>query len=173
MIADGSGNTVVVSATHTAAAPGRLDALAAVLAGVEGEPRFVSGVVGRRAGALVIEPLGVAAGDRVIVPDLRAEGGGGGPVAVADDRPEPLAEALIEARGLLAEVAHHGLVHLPPAYGERLAGAAHRLTVLGLRRVAGAVTAFERARAGGAEEEAVERAWVDAYLRVEVALDLN
>ncbi|AQZ69555.1 hypothetical protein BKM31_56030 [[Actinomadura] parvosata subsp. kistnae] len=173
VIADGSGNTVVVSATHTAAAPGRLDALAAVLAGVEGEPRFVSGVVGRRAGALVIEPLGVAAGDRVIVPDLRAEGGGGGPVAVADDRPEPLAEALIEARGLLAEVAHHGLVHLPPAYGERLAGAAHRLTVLGLRRVAGAVTAFERARAGGAEEEAVERAWVDAYLRVEVALDLN
>ncbi|GAA2872775.1 hypothetical protein [Nonomuraea rubra] len=172
VIADQAGHTATVTATHTVAAPGRLDSLADVLAGEHGEPRFVSGVVGRTAGGLVVEPLGLAAGDRVIVPDLQPAGGSGRLEAGADERPEPLAAVLIEARGLLAEAAHHGLSHLPPTYGERLAAAAQRLTVLGLRRAAQAVTAFAAARADGSEE-AAEQAWVDAYLRLEVALDLH
>ncbi|UBU11393.1 hypothetical protein [Nonomuraea gerenzanensis] len=172
VIVDRAGGTAVVRATHTAAAPGRLDALAAALAGEEGELRFVSGVVGREAGGLVVEPLGLAAGDRVIVPDLRPAGGGGTLEVAVEEPPEPLAAALTDTRGLLAECAHHGLSHLPPGYGERLAAASQRLTVLGLRRVAQAVTVFAAARAHGSEE-AVEQSWVDAYLRLEVALELH
>ncbi|TYB69164.1 hypothetical protein FXF51_07950 [Nonomuraea sp. PA05] len=201
VITDSAGNPAVVRAVHSTAAPGRLDALAAVLAGEEGEPRFVSGVVGRGvvgggvsglgagghgaggrgvgglgagglgAGGLVVEPLGLAAGDRVIVPDLRPAGGGKLDLG-ADERPEPLAAVLADTRGLLAEAAHHGLAHLPSAFGDRLAAAAQRLSVLGLHRIARAVTAFAAARAHGSEE-AAEQAWVDAYLRLEVALDLS
>ncbi|WP_371247345.1 hypothetical protein [Nonomuraea sp. AD125B] len=182
VVADRAGNLATVSATHAAAAPGRLDALAAVLAGEEGEPRFVSGVVGRagggragggRAGAgIVIEPIGLAAGDRVIVPDLRPATGGT-LTPTWDEEPEPpLTAALTHARALLAEAAHHGLSHLPPTYDTRLDAAAHRLTVLGLHRVAAALTAFASARTTGSAE-AADRTWADAYLRAEIALELS
>ncbi|MGA4987608.1 hypothetical protein [Nonomuraea bangladeshensis] len=176
VVADRAGNRATVSATHAAAAPGRLDALAAVLAGEEGEPRFVSGVVGRagggRAGAgIVIEPIGLAAGDRVIVPDLRPATGGT-LTPTWDEEPEPpLTAALTHARALLAEAAHHGLSHLPPTYDTRLDAAAHRLTALGLHRVAATLTAFASARTTGSAEAA--GTWADAYLRAEVALELS
>ncbi|MBE3015218.1 hypothetical protein IL992_39545 [Microbispora sp. NEAU-D428] len=172
VIADEAGNTATVRATHTGAAPGRLDSLAAALTGEEGELRFVSGVVGRTGGGVVIEPVGLAVGGRVVVPDLQPAGGSGRLMVAEDDRHEPLTAALIDTRGLLAEAAHHGLSHLPPTYDDRLAAAAQRLTVLGLHRVAKAVTAFAAARTHGSDE-AVEQAWIDAYLRLEVALDLN
>lgn len=172
VIVDQAGNTATIRATHISAAPGRLDSLAAVLAGEEGELRYVSGVVGRTAGGVVIEPVGLAAGERVVVPDLQPAGGSGRLMVAEDDRHEPLTAALIDARGLLAEVAHHGLSHLLPTYDDRLAAAARRLTVLGLHRVAQAVTAFAETRTR-ASDEAVEQAWIDAYLRLDVALDLN
>ncbi|MFF3671497.1 hypothetical protein [Microtetraspora malaysiensis] len=172
VIVDQAGNTATVRATHTGAAPGRLDSLAAVLAGEEGEPRFVSGVVGRTAGGVVIEPVGLAAGGRVVVPDLQPAGGSGRLMVAEDERHEPLTAALLETRGLLAEVAHHGLAHLSPTYDDRLAAAARRLTVLGLHRIARAVTAFAATRTHDSDE-AVEQAWVDAYLRLDVALDLH
>ncbi|MEV4298754.1 hypothetical protein [Microbispora rosea] len=172
VVVDQAGNTATVRATHTAAAPGRLDSLATVLAGEEGELRFVSGVVGRTAGGIVIEPVGLAVGGRVVVPDLQPPGGSGRLMAGENDRHEPLTAALIDTRDLIAEVAHHGLSHLPPTYDDRLAAAARRLTVLGLHRIAQAVTAFAATRTH-AGDEAIEQAWIDAYLRLEVALDLN
>nr|WP_062331670.1 hypothetical protein [Herbidospora sakaeratensis] len=162
VIADQAGDTATVSAVHTAAAPGRLDALAAALTG--GEARFVSGVVRRTAGTVVIEPIGLAAGDRVVVPDLTAPAETGGLTVTAAPAADPLTAALTETRDLLAEAAHHGLSHLPPTYGTRLAAEADRLATLGLRRAAAAVTAFAAARTEGT--------WVDAYLRLELALDL-
>ncbi|MFF4771515.1 hypothetical protein ACFY05_01500 [Microtetraspora fusca] len=172
VVVDQAGNTATVRATHTGAVPGRLDSLAAVLAGEEGELRFVSGVVGRTAGGVVIEPVGLAVGGRVVVPDLQPAGGSGRLMVAEGDRHEPLTTALIDTRGLLAEVAHHGLSHLLPTYDDRLAAAAQRLTVLGLHRIAQAVTAFAATRTHDSDE-AVEQAWVDAYLRLDVALDLN
>ncbi|TQS26419.1 hypothetical protein [Microbispora sp. KK1-11] len=139
VIVDQAGDTATVRATHTGGAPGCLDSLAAVLDGEEGELRFVSGVVGRTAGGVVIEPLGLAVGGRVVVPDLQPAGGSGRLMGAEDDR---------------------------------LAAAARRLTVLGLHRIAQAVTAFAETRTDDSDE-AVEQAWVDAYLRLEVALDLN
>lgn len=172
VIVDRAGNTAALRATHTSAAPGRLDSLAAVLGGEEGEPRFVSGVVGRTAGGVVIDPVGLAAGGRVVVPDLQPAGGSVRLMVAESIRHDPLTAALIDTRGLLAEVAHHGLSHLPPTYDARLAAGARRLTVLGLHRVAKAVTAFA-ALLTDDSGEAAERAWIDAYLRLEVALDLS
>lgn len=57
------------------------------------------------------------------------------------------------------------------AYDARLATAARRLSTLGLNRVAESVTAFAATLAGDPQLVA-ERAWVDAYLRLEVAVDL-
>jgi len=51
--------------------------------------------------------------------------------------------------------------------------AAERLTALGLHRVAHAVTAFETTLTRGCgRDEVTERTWVDAYLRLELTLDL-
>ncbi|MEV4474120.1 SWIM zinc finger family protein [Nonomuraea sp. NPDC049504] len=162
LITDQAGNTATITATHTTTAPGRLDALAAVL---EGGLRHVSGVVGRSAGGIVIDPIGLSTGERVVVPDLEPAGAGV-PFAIAGSGPSgPLTAVLTDARALLAEAAHHGLARLPPTYDDRLATAARRLTTLGLHRIAGAVTAFAT--------EPVEQTWVDAYLRLEVALDLT
>ncbi|GII61521.1 hypothetical protein Skr01_16060 [Sphaerisporangium krabiense] len=172
VIADQAGNTATVRATHTGAAPGRLDSLAAVLAGEEGEPRFVSGVVGRTAGGVVIEPIGLAAGGRVIVPDLQPAGVSIKLAVAGEERHDPLTTALLETRNLLAEAAHHGLSHLPPTYDDRLTTAAQRLTTIGLHRTAQALTTFATTRTHDSAETA-EHAWIDAYLRLDTALDLT
>ncbi|WP_062433945.1 hypothetical protein [Herbidospora daliensis] len=161
VIADHAGTPATIAAVHTAAAPGRLDALAAALTG--GHVRFVSGVVRRTAGTVVVEPIGLVAGDQLIVPDLR-EPAAVGLADAGEAAADPLTAALTEARDLLAEAAHRGLNHLPPTYGARLTTAAERLAAIGLRRIAGDVMAFAAAR--------TEDAWVDAYLRLELALDL-
>ncbi|MGN9845210.1 hypothetical protein ACTMTI_44520 [Nonomuraea sp. H19] len=101
----------------------------------------------------------------------------GRPAAPAASPPAPTARAnrwpgaLIEARDLLAEAAHRGLCHLPPTYDARLADAAQWSTALGLHRVAQAVTAFA-ATLTRDRAEAMERTWADAFLRLELALDL-
>jgi hypothetical protein len=171
-VVDRLGNAATVSAAHTAAVPGRLDALATVLAGEEGGLSYVCGIVRRTAGSVVIEPIGLAADGHVVVPDLRPAGATAG-LAVGDDHPgDALTAALVEARDLLAEAAHRGLDHLPPTYGAKLAAAARRMGTLGLRRVEKAVTAFEAALTHDCDQ-AAEQSWVDAYLRVDLALDLR
>ncbi|WP_067505675.1 SWIM zinc finger family protein, partial [Actinoplanes sp. TFC3] len=123
MIADASGTTAVISATHVSCVPGRLDAMAAAL---EGSVRYVSGSVRRSGGGVVIDPIGFALDGRVVVPDLAPAARGvmaPGAAAVQD----PIGQALHDALSLLAEVAHRGLQHLPSTMGGRLRGAAGRL----------------------------------------------
>ncbi|GAB1824629.1 hypothetical protein [Herbidospora sp. RD11066] len=167
VIADRAGHTAVISATHTSATPGRLDSLATAL---DSDPRFVSGIVRRTGGTVVIEPIGLSVGDRVVAPDLQPTSGAGY-LSPSDDTPqEPLTATLIDTRDLLAETAHRGLRHLPPSYRDRLAIAAERLTTLGLHRMARAVTTFAATLTREGDQTA-EDAWVDAYLRLEVAVE--
>lgn len=170
VIVDAHGTRATVTATHTVAAPGRLDAVAAALTGKHGRVHFVSGIVHRSAGEVMIDPLAFAVEGAMVVPDLAPSvashlGVDGG------DEPSPLVAALQESRTLLTNVAHQGLLHLPTTYPDRLLGAARELTTVGLRRVASAVDGFAGTLGADPGEDAV-RAWVDAYLRVEVALDL-
>jgi hypothetical protein len=177
VIADARGATATVSATYSRVAPGALDALASAL---DGPLTHVSGTVRRTAGGLLLEPLGVAVGTgpqrqrgprqhAVVAPDLAVRAGR----ELVTDRdgagPDPLTAALLTAGSLLADVAHHGLTHLPPSIADRAERAAVGLDAVGLRRVAAAVRAF---RAGLGDDEPPVRAWVDARLRVETALDL-
>jgi hypothetical protein len=186
-ISDRTGNVATVSATYSSAAPGALDALAAALAG---PVTHVSGTVRRTGGGLVIDPLGLTLAHppppatppatatttaasppsgAVVVPDLTAhdhrtlsaDPGGAGP--------DPITAALLSADSLLSDAAHRGLAHLPPSTAGRADRIAKELHAVGLRRVAEAVTAFRQGL--GADEPPV-RAWVDAHLRVGVALDL-
>lgn len=170
VIVDAHGTHAMVTATHTVAAPGRLDAVAAALTGKNGRVRFVSGIMHRSAGEVVIDPLAVTVDGAMVVPDLAPSvashlGFDGG------DEPSQLVAVLQESRTLLTTVAHQGLLHLPATYPDRLIGAARELTKVGLRRVASAVHGFAGTLGADPGEEAVQ-AWVDAYLRVEVALDL-
>jgi len=167
VIADGAGTTAIVTATHAACAPGRLDGVAAALAG---DVRYVAGGVRRGGGGIVVDPIGFAVGDGVLVPDLSPARDGADP----HDRPEPTADplghAIEEALSLLAEVAHRGLLHAPPTMPQRLRQAAGSLARAGLRRAGEEATTLAALLGPDPGEEAVT-AWADAYLRLSVAAE--
>lgn len=169
VIADAAGTTAVVSASHAACAPGRLDSMAAAL---RGELRYVAGSVRRAGGGVVIDPIGFALADSVVVPDLAPADR----VAAADDAPrlglDPLGLALDEAAALLAELAHRGLQHAPATVPARLRTAASRLRGMGLRRVGETVEVLAGRLGPDPGDDAAE-AWVDAYLRVSLAADMR
>lgn len=170
VIVDWYGTRATITATHSAAAPGRLDAIAAALDGQPGKIRFVSGAVHRSAGGVVIDPLAFAADNSLVVPDLAAATAS----RLAPDSgaaPGPLAAALAASETLLTEVAHRGLLHLPASYPQRLRDAARTLATVGLHRVAAGMERFAAALGPDPGEAAVQ-AWVEAYLRVDLALDL-
>ncbi|WP_370318657.1 hypothetical protein [Actinoplanes sp. ATCC 53533] len=169
VIADAAGVTAVVSASHAACAPGRLDSMAAAL---RGELRYVAGSVRRAGGGVVIDPIGFALADSVVVPDLAPADRGTDP----DDAPvlsmDPLGLALDEAAALLAELAHGGLQHAPATVPGRLRTASGRLRQVGLRRVGETVEALAERLGPDPGDDAAE-AWVDAYLRVNLAADMR
>ncbi|MEU8820735.1 hypothetical protein [Actinoplanes sp. NPDC048796] len=167
-IADGNGVTARVSAVHAACAPGRLDA---VVAALEGGARFVAGSVRRSGGTVVIDPIGFASGDGVVVPDLAEGGGVGDPRDRLGEVTDPLGRAVVDALELLAEVAHRGLLHLPSSMGGRLRGAAERLETVGLRQAGAAVSALVARLGPDPGDEAFE-VWADAYLRVGLCAEL-
>ncbi|MEV6931062.1 hypothetical protein AB0M46_42135 [Dactylosporangium sp. NPDC051485] len=249
VVTDAAGERATITATHTAAAPGRLDAIAAALARIAAETGhahppapagpvsaapvpaapvpagsvsagsasvpaeaapdvaesdggggsasrdrgvggagdaiwggggsrggdwdgwFVSGVVRRSGGGIVIEPLAFAGGGEVVLPDLTGEVGGRLESDWGEDE-EPLRAAVHHAIGVMAEVAHRGLGHLPPTFGDRLRAAGERLAGVGLLRSAAAVGAFRDALGADPGEEAVGR-WVDAYLRLMITAELE
>ncbi|GIF25657.1 hypothetical protein BJ973_003935 [Actinoplanes tereljensis] len=169
VVADAQGTTATITATHAACAPGRLDAVAEALSG---EARYVAGSVRRGGGGVLIDPIGFAVGDGVLVPDLAPAGHGTGPPRPADAAADPLGHALDEALTLLAEVAHRGLLHTPPTMPGRLRAAADHLGRAGLRRAAESTKVLAD-RLGPDPGDEAANAWVDAYLRVSVTSELR
>ncbi|WP_433218449.1 hypothetical protein ACQP00_12500 [Dactylosporangium sp. CS-047395] len=158
VLVDEHGNEATLIATHTAAAPGRLDAIAASLRA----PSYVSGVVRRRGGAIELDPLAIAADGRVVLPDLaEARGGELGPHWT--DRADPIRAALDHALATLAEVPHRGMRHLPPTFGDRLRTARDRLVGVGLYKAAEAVQKYQ--------ETNRPEAWVEAHIRLSVTAE--
>jgi hypothetical protein len=115
------------------------------------------------------------------VPGTSADGQGpeagvpGAPTGVevwdGGDGTEVLAAAVAAARDVLAEAAHSGLAHLPPAYVNRLGNARNVLARVGLHRVASALDEVS-ARLSPDPGFDAANAWADAYLRVSLAADL-
>lgn len=192
-IRDSSGTAAFVTATHAAVAPGRLDAVAGAFSGRHGTPRYVAGSVHRGGGGLVVDPYAIAADGPLIVPDLAAvdpglvpgpvgagaapgtagpgpAAGSAGPSLRPGSDADPLGGAVAEARGVLADMAHAGLAHLPASSADRLRGARDAVACVGLRRVAAALDELA-ARLGPDPGSAATQAWVDAYLRVGLAAE--
>jgi hypothetical protein len=169
VVADPAGGTAMLTATHTAAAPGALDALAAAL---DGPVRAVAGTVARSRGEIVVEPIGLAVGDDgVVVPDLAPPGGfrvDGAPAPGGD----PLRHALDAAVALLAEVPHRGLRMLPPTFGDRLRAAGETLGRVGLHRASAALGAL-RGGLGPDPDAAAAGLWAEAYLRLLITQELQ
>jgi hypothetical protein len=159
------GGTATVSAVHRAMTPAALDALAAALTGEIGTPRYVSGMVHRSRGDVVVDPLAVVAGDTVVVPDLAAGEGAGALAPTGAGRRDPLVQAVDEALQVSADVAHRGLRHLTPAFQDRARDAAARLRAVGLRRAAEAMAELGSAVAAGADD-GVAAAWASAHIRL-------
>ncbi|WP_344407325.1 hypothetical protein, partial [Dactylosporangium fulvum] len=169
---DAAGTPATITATYSRAAPGALDAIARALAGDHGEVRFVSGVVHRTGGGIVVEPFAFAVDGVLVVPDLAPADANAALDGGAAPEPDPIVAALDGARTVLAEVPHRGLAHLPATYGGRLRNAAEALDAAGLRRAGEALTVFG-ALIGPDPGEPAVRGWVDAYLRIAVAADLR
>lgn len=178
-VEDSGGRPFFVELTHRRVAPGALDALAEGLAGRPGPVRFISGEARRVEGALVVEPLALACeGARVVVLDLQPALTGG-PLRADEDTPPlpPLAAALAEVHGCLADAVHQGLRHVSPSWASRVTAAGLRMGELGMRRLSTDLDLLgerlKAARASGRveDEAACANAWVEASLRATVALE--
>lgn len=178
-VEDSGGRPFFIELTHRRVAPGALDALAEGLAGRPGPVRFISGEARRVEGALVVEPLALACeGAQVVVLDLQPSLSAGALRADEETPPlQPLAAALAEVHGCLADAVHQGLRHVAPSWVSRLTAAGARMGELGLRRLASDLGLLgERLKAaqgsGRVEDEAAcASAWVEASLRATVALE--
>ncbi|NJP45272.1 hypothetical protein [Actinacidiphila epipremni] len=173
VLRDPAGTEVVVRAEHNPLCPARLDALAAAFGdGGAGPVRWVSGMLHRDRGRIVLDPLAVLTPAGVVVPDLApGEGAGALPPAAATPA-DPLTGALTEALAALADAAHHGLRHLAPAARGRLAGAADRLHRTGLHTAARHL----RALAAALRDQGLSAAppvWVTAYVRLSATLEAH
>lgn len=190
---DEVGTRVRLELAHSSAAPRAIDALTAALrSGI----RFVSGEARREGEQLVVSPLSVVT-DRVIALDL-ADPDLADPDLADPDLVEPdladsttdellqrdelsppvdvLHEALVETREHLDVGAHAGLRHVSVEWRDELAKRSRRLSQVGLRSCAARVEGFvERlaGRHGGRveAEEALAEAWLDASLRIRLALE--
>lgn len=178
-VEDSGGRPFFVELSHRRVAPGALDALAEGLAGRPGQVRFISGEARRVEGALVVEPLALACeGAQVIVLDLQPALSSG-PLRADEDTPPlaPLAAALAEVHGCLADAVHQGLRHVAPTWSSRLMAAGLRLGELGLRRLAkdldllGETLKGARASGQAGDEAACATAWAEASFRATVALE--
>ncbi|MGW0432208.1 hypothetical protein ACWDV4_06640 [Micromonospora sp. NPDC003197] len=167
-IEDPAGTRATISASYRSVCPGALDALADALGGVHGRPRYVSGILRRTRGEIVIDPLAVAVDSKLVVLDL-APGNGFGALDTGESiqRADPVEVAVETALSLLAEAAHHGLRRLPPAFASRLAAASTNLARSGLPR-AGACLNDLVAALGPDPGGAATAAWVDAQIRLSV-----
>ncbi|MFI5497034.1 hypothetical protein [Actinoplanes sp. NPDC051859] len=169
VIADPTGGTAILSVTHAACAPGRLDSVAEAL---RGDLKFVAGTVRRGRGGISIDPTGLVVGTTVVVPDLAAAAPGAGPAHPPTSSTDPVALALDESIALLAETAHRGLRHLPVTMTDRLRATADRLQAAGLRRAADSVRTLA-GHCGPDPADSAVQAWIDSYLRISVAADLR
>ncbi|MBX3249172.1 MAG: hypothetical protein KF901_18480 [Myxococcales bacterium] len=169
---------VLVVREHRAHAPDAEDVLAAALSGRFGAPRYLAGEVHVRGGAVFFDPTAVVAGE-VIVPELRAwepRDGERAPIA-RGALPPDAGDELERARGLLAEGVQLGLRDLSGAARARLGELSRALERGGLSRTANVLeragAALEHARVVSDEAswDDAAAAWIDAGLRVELALE--
>ena len=169
-VLDEAGSPLTLISRYRSASPGGLSALADAMQSL---PTVVCGVVRRSALGMEMDPVSVICDKGMVVPDLAA---GGGPESVLGgiERPgTPMEEALRAAAAQLDSGVHHGLRAVPSTWNRSLRLAAKRLEELGLGKVSGCMVALaDKAKAvEGAPDEAA-RAWLDAAIRVQLALEL-
>ncbi|SDP15476.1 hypothetical protein [Lentzea jiangxiensis] len=154
-----TGATCLLEATHRAAAPHSLDALAAAL---RAGPTMITGSVRRHRGTLVVDPLAVRTEAGVVVLDV-ATGTTPQPLPPGSTTADPLSAAVDSALTVLAEASHRGLDHLTGSLLTRVREVGAHLQTAGLRTAAATVTAFA--------ESPSAPTWLAANLRLLVTAD--
>lgn len=181
VLVDPEGGVLTLVAPHRGVAPNADHALSAALAGRHGKVRFVAGEVRVRGGDVVMTPTAIAC-DRVIAPAFA-------PALVPPEAPERLPTGALPVRGgstdaslegarsVLAEGVQVGLRDLGASARQRLRELEKSLASLGLvgvgARLGRAAAMLDTARAESTDVawDAAAAAWLDAAIRVALAMD--
>jgi len=169
-VLDEAGNPLTLISRYRSASPGALSALADAMQSL---PTVVCGVVRRSSLGMEMDPVSILCDKGMVVPDL-AEGGGPESELGGIQRPgTPMEEALRAAAVQLDSGVHHGIRAAPSTWNGSLRAAARRLEELGLSKVSGQLVALaDTAKAVEARPAAAANAWLDAAIRVQLALEL-
>lgn len=173
LVFDDEGAAILLALEHSAVAPGAIDALAHALGGTWGTPALVSGEVRLEGATLVMRPLSVVVPDRVVALDLESADPAVLPRGGAPQASDPFVTVLAEARDQLDAGAHRGLLHVSEGWREQIARVERSASELGLRTCAARLAAVRSAlasRASGEATRAIADAWLEASLRIRVAL---
>lgn len=167
-----SGELVRVVKRHRAVVPG---ACAAVADAFESEDvHLISGELLRGPQGLELDPLALAGSSGVTVPELAPAGAVRLGIGTESESEDLVEAGLAEALALLAEGAHMGLTALSGGWAKRLDANRRRLEAVGLvrcaARLAAVVDALGSSRGGGHAEDLVD-AWLDARIRLAVAVE--
>lgn len=168
---DGRGGEARLALAHARAAPRALDALSDAL---DGPIRFVTAEVWREGVVLCASPIAVVT-DRVVALDLEAPSRASSLAVGVEAAPaDPLHERLGSARALLDRGAHAGLRHVTEAWRDEVGREADRLRDVALTGCAARLRDLAdrlAARSSVDGDEAIAMAWLDASLRVRLALE--
>jgi hypothetical protein len=175
---DARGTELLLTRRHRGVAPGALDALAAALGDGASPPAFASGFLRLGAHGLELEPIAVASGGRLVVPDIEpAEPRAGVPLGKAELDGSPLHDAIARAASCLEEASHAGILRLPPGWSERVDAASRGLEEVGLAEAArrldalrhGAARARQARDASAPEAQRAAAAWEGAAVVLALA----
>jgi hypothetical protein len=169
-VVDAVGNPLRLICRYRSAAPGALGAMGEAL---RSGPTHVSGVVRRTAIGMEMDPVAVLGAGGMVLPDFAEAAGAEAELGGIEAPGSPIEDALHTAAGHLEAGAHQGLRLVGPGWASRVMGSAKELEGLGVSAIGERLEILsEKARTVDAEGEAVARAWLDAAIRVNLALEL-
>ena len=169
---DEAGEEFIVEITQRSETPA---AYAAAQAALSGDVRFVSGVLERRASGFVLRPAAIATAQGIVLPDFDGAPKSDVEVPSSDAQASegPLRYVLSRARRELDQAALRGLRRSNAAL-ESLRETQRLMSTQGLSVSAervGLLVARLDAYAASQDEAGLTRAWLDASVRIDLALE--
>ena len=173
LVTDEAGEEFIVEIVQRSETP---DAYSAAQAALSGDVRFVSGVLDARASGFVLRPAAIATADGIVVPDFdkAAKSDVEVPSHSGPSAEPPLRYLLRKARGQLDQLALRGLRRAMSSLPE-MRETQQQMTSAGLKTTAtrlGELLSKVDAYSGSQNSAGLTRAWLDASVRIDLALEL-
>ena len=171
---DATGHPFLLARSYRSVAPNALAAIAAALADTKNPVQYIAGDIQHTSHGLEIDPIGIVAGGRLIVPDLADNVPPLEVESITDADAESASMVVLrEAESLLADAAHQGLFELTTSWCDRASQAARRLKDVGFvpsamafENLATLVRALPHASHKSDEGPRAADAWLRASVRL-------